>query len=408
MSRSAQRGRHVLFVNRFYWPDHSATAQMLTDLAVGLASRGWGVTVLASRLSYDGGGRLPARETHRGVDIRRVRTTSFGRASLPGRALDYASFYVAATLAAVRLLRPGDIVVAKTDPPLIQIPLSLVARLRKARQVNWMQDVYPELAEALGVRAVGGTLARLLRVLRTRSLRSTARTVAIGSRMRDLLADAGTPGEALAEIHNWSDDAVLAANEPGVQLRGKWGFAPDRLVVAYSGNLGRAHDLDTILDAAALLARQRAAVEFLFIGGGALRDRLDREPLPNLHLRPYQPREALPQSLRVADLHWLSLRPELEGLIVPSKFYGAAASGRPLLFIGAADGEIARLIDRYDCGWVIAPGQSARLAALLAELADHRGKLIRAGRNARRMVAENFTREMALAKWEQVLGEVPD
>ena len=142
--------RRVVFVNRYYWPDHSATAQMLTDLATGLAARGWAVTVIASRLRYDGGAPLPPREQRDGVAIHRVATTRFGRGALLGRAIDYASFYLTASLAAWRLLGRGDIVVAKTDPPLLQIPLGLVARLRGARQVNWMQDVYPELAAALG------------------------------------------------------------------------------------------------------------------------------------------------------------------------------------------------------------------------------------------------------------------
>ena len=201
----------VVFVNRFYWPDHSATAQILTDLATGLAAQGWAVTVIASRLRYDGGPRLAARELDAGVSIHRVATTRFGRNVMIGRAIDYASFYLTAMAAAARILRRGDILVAKTDPPLLQVPLAPVARLRGARQVNWMQDVYPELAVALGMRRLAGWPGRVLTALRTRSIRASAATVAIGARMRETLVTAGGQASRIAEIHNWGDDDVLAA-----------------------------------------------------------------------------------------------------------------------------------------------------------------------------------------------------
>ena len=356
--------KRLVFVNRYYWPDHSATAQMLTDLATGLAARGWDVTVIASRLQYDGGDLLPPCEEHNRVVIQRVATTRFGRAALVGRAVDYASFYITASFAAWRLLRCGDVLVAKTDPPLLQIPLGLVARLRGAHQVNWMQDVYPELAAALGLRLFAHWPGRVLAWLRGRSVRASARTVAIGGRMKERLVAAGADPVAVAEIHNWGDDAVLAAPVGLPELRSHWGYAADRLVVGYSGNLGRAHELDTMLDAARLLVAEAAPVDFLVIGGGALRDRLAAATLSNVAVRPYQPREMLPQSMAVADLHWLSLQPALEGLIVPSKFYGTAASGRPVLFIGDPDGEVARLIRQHECGWTFQVGESAAIAEI--------------------------------------------
>lgn len=403
-----QAPRQVVFVNRFYWPDHSATAQILTDLATGLAARGWQVTVIASRLLYEGGDTLARREEHDGVTIQRVTTSRFGRTRLVGRAIDYASFYLSAMAAAFRILRPGDILVVKTDPPLLQIPLSLVSRLRRARQVNWMQDVYPELAVALGIGQLAGLPARVLVALRSLSIRASARTVAIGGRMKETLVAAGARHTQVAEIHNWGDDAVLAATTCSPELREAWGFSGERLVVGYSGNLGRAHELETMLDAARALTAQAAAVDFLFIGGGALRERLGAAALPNVFLRAYQPRPELPRSMAVADLHWLSLQPELEGLIVPSKFYGAAASGRPILFIGDEDGEVARLIRRHDCGWTFRLGEGEAVAALLSGLAADREPLVKRGRNARRMVRDHFSRAQGIAAWDALLREVAE
>ena len=128
----------IIFVNRFYAPDHSSTSQMLTDLAVALAAGGMEVHVVTSRLRYDDpADLLPPRENLDGVSVHRVRTSAFGRGTLLGRAIDYASFYVAASVRLLALVRRGDVVVAKTDPPLISVPVGWVARIRGAWNVNW-------------------------------------------------------------------------------------------------------------------------------------------------------------------------------------------------------------------------------------------------------------------------------
>ena len=211
--------RKIIFVNRYYWPDHSATSQILTDLTVDLADRGVAVHVLASRLSYDDPSiRYPARETHWGIHIHRVATTRFGRSNLLGRAVDYASFYLSATWKAGRLSRSGDILVVKTDPPMLSIPMRIVTRLRGTQQINWLQDLYPELAVELGVRGIAGPLSRAFRSLRNRSLRKSRTNVVIGERMAEMLRDQGISENRIAIIPNWtSEDSirpVIAQDNP--------------------------------------------------------------------------------------------------------------------------------------------------------------------------------------------------
>jgi colanic acid biosynthesis glycosyl transferase WcaI len=150
---------------------------------------------------------------------------------------------------------------------------------------------------------------------------------------------------------------------------------------------------------------------FLFIGGGrgfeALRQRVAERRLDTLfRFLPYQERDRLKHSLPAADVHWLSLRPELEGLIVPSKFYGIAAAGRPTIAITAADGEIARLVERYRCGVVIEPGDAARLADTLRHFYASRAELDEMGRRGRRMLEDEFTRRQAFSRWHELLAEL--
>jgi colanic acid biosynthesis glycosyl transferase WcaI len=370
----------VLFVNRYFHPDHSATSQMLSDLSFHLAERGWRVEVVTSRQRYDdAAARLASHEIVRGVDVRRVWSARFGRGFLPGRAVDYATFYVSAFFMLLRRAKRGTTIVALTDPPLISVVAAFAAMLRGATLVNWTQDLFPEVAEALGMRAL-----RVLRRVRDWSLRRAKVNVALGESMAARLPNA-------VVIHNWADAALHPVD-----------IQHQRFVAGYSGNLGRAHESRTMLDAIRLL-RDDDDIEFVITGGGSQLNSIRAERLPNVRFADYAPREQLSESLSAADAHLVTLLPALEGLIVPSKFYGVLAVARPVLFVGAPDGELARIIRSHDCGFIIEPGDSAELARRIRELASDHPRARAIGARGRRLYEEEFAPAVALAAWERVL-----
>jgi len=401
----------VIFANRFYAPDHSATAQMLTDVAEGLAARGRPVQVITSRMMYDApAARLPAREDIAGVKVVRVATTRFGRAGLIGRALDYASFYAASFLRTLADVRRGDIIVIKTDPPLLSVPLGLAARLRGAKVVNWLQDIFPETAQELGVKMAHGPVGRLAAAARNRSVTAAARNVVIGARMAERVQEFGAPEASIMQIPNFCDDTAIrplaAADNP---LRAAWGFGPEDFVIGYSGNLGRAHDIATLLGAAEAL-KGTPQIRFLFIGGGHLRTELDAEAaergLTSITTRPYQPRHQLGLSLCVPDIHWASLLPPLEGLILPSKLYGIAAAGRPLLMVGDPDGDIGRIIRAHRFGAVVPVGAAETLAARIEAWRADPGDVARMGARARAFIETHASRAHVLDLWSGLIEDV--
>ncbi len=399
----------IIFVNRYFHPDHSATSQMLSDLAFALAGQGRTVHVVTSRQRYGNPAAVLAkRETSEGVAIDRVWTTRFGRYKLVGRAVDYLSFYLSAAAMLWRIAGRGDIVVAMTDPPMLSLLATPIARWRGAVSVNWLQDIYPEVIQALGMArgALSGLGVRLLRRARDRSLRRAACNVVLGERMAAGVRDLGVASDRIAVVANWADGSLVRPVEPaGNPLRRRWGVG-DRFVVAYSGNLGRAHDIDTILAAMAETER-RARVLWLFIGGGAQVDALasgaHRRGLTSLRLEPYQPREHLAESLSVADVHLVSLRPELEGLIVPSKFYGIAAAGRATIFIGDGEGEIARELRRIDGGVTVAQGDGKGLAEAVLALAADPMRCREMGRNARQAFERDYDKPRAVGQWQRLI-----
>ena len=396
----------IIFLNRFFYPDHSATSQLLTDLAFYLANNEWDVSVICSRQRYDDpAAELPVAEQVNSVQVYRVWTSRFGRHNLVGRGLDYLSFYLSAAWRLYCLAREGDIVVAKTDPPMISVVAGWVARLRRAYLVNWLQDLFPEVATALKIKAVDGVLGRVFVRLRNHSLQQAKCNVVLGELMRQRLVREGIPEGQMCVVHNWADGEAITpqAESP---LRREWELE-GKFVVCYSGNLGRAHEFTTLLDAAESLQQEKEIV-FLFIGGGpqlaTVQEEVQSRGLSNCMFHPYQPRERLRESLGVADLHLVVLRPELEGLIVPSKFYGIAAAGRPTVYVGDLQGEVAQIISHGDAGVAVAVGDGKGLAEQIVVLYKDFERCARLGQNARLLFEKSYSKQRALQAWSAALN----
>jgi colanic acid biosynthesis glycosyl transferase WcaI len=411
----------LIFLNRYFHPDHSPTSELLSDLAFALSRRGFSVTVIASRLRYDDTvNLLPSHEIIHGVDIWRVRTSRRGRHKLVGRILDYGSFYVTAGWRLWRVARSGNVIVAKTDPPLLSVVAACVAWLRGAKLINWHQDIFPEVAEALGL---GGDIGRvgfaLLRFPRNWSLRRASFNVVVGTRMAKIVEQFGIAPETIRMIPNWADGKRISPVDASQNfLRADWGLTND-FVVGYAGNLGRAHEIETMLGAMQALnecslasppGTTLQAIKFLFIGGGALRATLEEEArkrkLANVQFRGYQPREQLACTLCVADVHLVSLNPKLEGLIVPSKIYAIAAAGRPAIFIGDPSGEIACILKEVGCGFAVSPANVTELKHCIVQLArsPQLGRIM--GGRARVVFEQQWDRSIALNTWERLLDEL--
>jgi len=380
------------------------------------------------------------------VEVLRVATSGLGRANLYARVFDYFTFYSSAAWALLWHTRRDDIVVAMTDPPMLSILAGPVAWLRRAQLVNWLQDVFPEVVQSLGYgrgRLVRAGLS-FLRQLRNLFLKHARLNVVLGEHMAERVAAMGIPLSRIRIVPNWADGSLIQPI-PREQnaLRHDWGME-DAFVVGYSGNLGRAHDIDTLLNAISILdechspsiyhlapiydttaapsdagqqpsprqslAARQQKIGWLFIGGGVRMEQFQREVerrhLSSVQFLPYQPREQLAESLSAADAHLISLQPALEGLIVPSKYYGIAAAGRPAIFIGNSDGEIARILKRSETGFVVEQGDCKALASAVLALANDPDLVREQGEKARRLFDTEYDLPHGLAAWEALLNEI--
>lgn len=397
----------IIFVNRFFFPDHSATSQLLTDLTLDLAKSGLDIKVLTSRLLSDNPHRLlPKSDNLQGVEIVRMWSTRFGRHRLLGRALDYVTFYLSAFWHLLSVADSRAVIIAKTDPPLISVLGALVSRIRGAMLINWIQDLFPEVASALAIEG-SRRFEKPLRILRNRSLLRARRNVVIGEGMARKLQQEGVPIGQISIIHNWADGrAIQPIDRQHNPLRDEWQLG-ENFVVGYSGNFGRAHEFDTLLMAADLL-RGRKDVVFLFIGDGAqltsMKATVSSKGLTNVIFKPYQPRDQLALSLSAPDIHVISLMPALEGLIVPSKFYGIAAAGRAMLYIGDKNGELPLLIHRAQCGFAVGVHEAREAADVIAKLTQDLPMCRVLGARARTLFDQRFHKSYAIEHWQREIA----
>ncbi len=411
---------HVVLLNQAFHPDIVATAQMGRDLAEALVRRGHTVTAIASRSIYgQKGAVLAEREEFAvapegvgdkagAVRVRRVGSSLFGRASTIARLFDFGMFYVRAAWTLLTMERP-DAVVAFSTPPYIAL-LALFCRFcRGSKAVYWAMDLYPEVMVPSGMLKPSSPVYRFLAWLHRLLVRRSDATVVLGRCMQGRVLAAQGDGGArnnVVMIPVWSDEAgVSPVTHENNRVRREWGLG-EAFVVMYSGNFGIGHDASTVLDAM-LRLKDRADIQFVFVGGGKRRAEVEafikQHALSNARYKDYQPRERLAESLSAGDIHLISLRTGMEGLIVPSKLYGIMASARPSIFVGPESSEVARVLAESGCGVVVREGDGEGLARRIESYAQNVQEVERAGVAARRTFEEKYSRRASCSLWVDLL-----
>jgi colanic acid biosynthesis glycosyl transferase WcaI len=398
----------LLFINRFFYPDQSATARLLTDLAEELASQGMGVTVVTGRAGYLDGKRIgPPDACYKGVTVKRVWSTRFGRRAALGRFADYVSFYISAGWATVRS-RNIDCLIVWSDPPLLSFLAAFLRPLKGWKTISWLQDVFPENAVRAGI-LKDGWLARTLTRIAYWSLRASHRIIVVGRCMEQHLQRAGIPQEQVVRLPNWADGEALGPVAAHENWFRKEHHLNGHLVVMYSGNLGVVHDADSLLRVIRSL-HGMSRVCFVFMGYGKGKVRLEergrREGLTNLRFIDYQSQQHLRFSLSAGDIHLVSLRTDMEGLSVPSKVYSIMAVGRPVIFIGPEGSEAGAVVRDAGCGLVFTPDESESAASAIRDLARDPEQRERLGTAGRRYFEAVLDKQRAIERFQTVLQTV--
>ena len=410
--RAATRQPSVLFLNRSYWPDVEATGQLLTALCEGLTPD-FEVGVLAGRPNaiVDSVDDLDVRdwsnaEERHGVHIHRVTHTKFPKQNLFGKALNFLSF-ASASQSALRKIAAPDVVIFETDPFLLAFAASRLQKRTNCRMIGYLQDIYPDVAVALG--KVGNNWAvRRLRSKLFDVYRRCDRMIVLSQDMANLLTEAGVEAGRISIVPNWADTHSIAPI-PGINRFRKQHKLGAHFVAMYSGNLGLTQRLEEFVLAAALL-KDRTDILFCFVGRGSqessLRGLVNAKGLTNVRFFDYQPQDELTHSLTAANLHLVPLTKELSRCLMPSKLYGILAAGRPYLTNAPAGSELHAISAKHHVGLTVDPGSVQDIAAQILWAADHPAELENMGRNARQLAESEYTQQHSITKFRTMLQQV--
>ena len=395
---------------QYFHPDPNVSSLHLSELSAGLVQHGCQVTAYPSNRNIaNPRAQYPASDTWQGVQIKRLWRPGSSRASSLGRMLNAAWMIARWSLLALRPDPPAVIIVG-TDPILSVLVVRIWKIIRpKTLIAHWCFDLYPEAAYADGILNANGRLARIFAALLRPSYAACDLVVDIGPCMRSLLLKYG---------HRWQTSTLVpwALSEPDAPLptppvERRDLFGPSALALMYSGTFGRAHSFEDMLELMRLLSDAPVHLAFSVQGQREAALRAAASSLQNVSFVPFASKEGLNDRLASADIHIVSLREEWTGMVIPSKFFGALAVGRPILFCGSRNSSLAIWIRQYGLGWVLEPGNAAQVAAELRAILVDPAALEAMRERCFRVYHEHFSRSTIVAQWNTdltaLLTDVP-
>jgi glycosyltransferase involved in cell wall biosynthesis len=391
----------VTVLYHYFHPDDVVSARHFDGLCRGLADRGWDVLARpCNRGCRDESRTYPLREDWAGIRIRRVWRPRFRQASNLGRLLNAAWMLVAWSLPVGR--RPDALIVG-TDP-ILSVLVAIAWRLTRpgVKIAHWAFDLYPEAPVADGMLRADSIPVRMLRAALRVAYGCCDLIADLGGCMRRLIEQYRPRGRKVTLVP-WALSEPDRPAPPDPTVR-KELFGGASLGLLYSGNFGRAHSYEEFLALARELRGADAAVCFAVRGNRAdeLRDAVGPDDI-NVSFAGFAAESELEKRLAAADVHLVSLRSEWTGVVVPSKFFGSLAAGRPVVFAGGPDSAIAGWIQEFGVGWVLTAANAAEVAADLRSLATDRGRLADLQDRCHTVYRDNFSWQTVTSGWDREL-----
>lgn len=400
----------ILILYHFYKPDDVISARHFSDLAEGLAQRGWNVTVYTSnRYCRSTKQSIPAnKETIDGVTVVRFKRPGFDQSKNISRMIN--SFTISLQwFAKIATGRRFDIVLLGTDPQLGYF-ISPCIRLFKpgCKIALWAFDLYPEIIAkvdqpTLLTRAVPYILTPWARL----SYRCLDLIADLGCCMRDRV-ERYKPRAKLTTLIPWALKEPGQINPPDKTLRHKL-FGNAKLAILYSGTIGKAHTFSEFIELARSLRKKNISAHICFAGRGNALNQLQAMITPedtNISFAGFANEEELELRLSAADLHLISLREGWQGLVVPSKFFGSIATGRPLIFAGTPDSAIKKWIEQYQIGYYLCSSNTEAVTDNLLRLCEQPHLLAEVQNRTLNIWKEHFSKDMIINSFDLELRSI--
>ena len=415
--------KRLLIYAHYYAPDVASTGQILQDLAEGMTDE-FDVTVICTVPSYTGTIAEMYRENRiyreelNGVCVLRVPVPAFSKSDKKSRIRNLLSYYQGAKRA-TKLVGTQDCVLTISQPPIMGGMLGVYGKKKLgAKFIYCIQDFNPEQMIATGYIKMK-PLLRAAMWMDKRSCRKSDLVVTVGRDLCETLEQRfrGNSAPRYVMINNWIDEkktVPLPADDPGVMsFRSEYGL-DGKFVFMYSGNIGLYYDLEGLIRVMEKVQNIKTPdgrkVIFALVGAGSVLDRLKAyqrgHSLDNVTFIPYQEKEQLVYSLNAADVHLCVNAKGIRGVSCPSKFYGIAAVGKPVLAVLEKGSEIRLLMDEIGCGKCAEPGDYDLIEENIRWFIEHAEQevLSEMGRRGREYLEKNLSKNLSIEKYTEAIN----
>ena len=396
-------------ITEFFPPDYAATGQLIEDLVKQLEKQGVKIRVFTGQPGYAfTNDKAPALEQLGNINIQRSRSTQVWSGRIRGKAINGILFTLRSFLHIIKNVQGNDVVLLTSAPPFLSIAGYLGHLLLGFSYVCLMYDIYPDIAIALGVVNKNHWLAKFWWTINRKIWQKSKGIIVLSPTMKERVVEICPQiADKVSVIQSWGDpDFILP-----IAKKDNW-FAKEhnldsKFTVLYSGNMGRCHDMDTILATAQQLKNE--PIQFVFIGGGPKREsfmeNVNRLGLKNFLFLPYQDKNVLPYSLTACDLSLVSIEAGLESLITPSKLYPALAAGRPIGAICPKNSYLRQLVADGGFGASVDNGDSNSLSMFILKLKSDRQLAEKMGNASRQYLQSHFTLEIIAKQYIKALEQ---
>lgn len=397
----------LLIITQFYPPDYAATGQLIEELAHRLSQDHFDVRIFTGQPGYAFSEEFaPAKEQHPHLKIQRSHISRLWRNRIRGKAINGLLFCVRSGLHLLRAAFRNDVVLLTTAPPYLPVLGYIFNLLFGLPYICLVYDLYPDVAVQLGVVPPSHPIANLWQWLNRKIWKRAAQLIVLSPTIKShIIEHYGVPAHKLSVIHSWADPTLIQPCPKEQNWFAQQHHLDRTFTVLYSGNMGRCHDLETILETAYHLRHE--PIQFVFIGDGAKRLKclklVDEYRLTNCLFLPYQDKQDLPYSLTSCDLSLVSLSEGMEGLLAPSKFYGCLAAGRPIAVICEPRSYLKQLVQEAGCGAAFRQGDSIGLADFIRNLSADPHQVKRMGAAGRAYLETHFTPQTIAEQYAQVV-----
>jgi colanic acid biosynthesis glycosyl transferase WcaI len=397
-------------ISELYYPEITSTGYILTQIAEGLATKGFSVSVLCSQPTYSVRGmRAPAKENRNRVMIHRSWGTTLDKNILFFRLINLVTITLSIFVNSIWRLRRFDSVLVVTNPPSLPYFVALACRLRGASCVLLIHDLYPELLVATGKLSSTSIFVRLMNRINKLLYSSVQHIVVIGRDMRAQIANKVGNKKLVSVITNWADiDSVIPASKEHNALI-KERHLKARFILEYAGNMGYPNDIESIVESAAQLSED-SGICFLFIGSGYkkkwLEQEVTRRNLSNVVILPSRPRDDQVNFLNACDIALVSLVQGMKGVSVPSRTYNILAAGKPIIAIAAPESEVALMVEEDNIGWIVPPNNHKELVKVIREAYSNPKRLTEMGMRARAIAETKYGFDHSLNAFQKLFNDL--